>query len=193
MSLLVVAALGAEVAYVDSGVEVLLTGIGKALAAATLARRLSDGPRPDVVVNLGTAGALDSSLTGVHEIDVVTQHDFPYAALEELVGSAGPRAYVLAAGVPPLAVAHLTGRRVLGTGDAFVSDAATALELAARGIQLVDMEAFGLATTCAAFGVPLRCVKAVSDRADAGAADSWLDLVDGCARELGAWIRAAGY
>jgi adenosylhomocysteine nucleosidase len=77
---------------------------------------------------------------------------------------------------------------VLGTGDAFLSDAAMALVLAERGIQLVDMEAYALAATCAAFGVPMRCAKAVSDRADADAADSWLDLLDECARDLAAWV-----
>jgi adenosylhomocysteine nucleosidase len=193
VSLLVVAALHEEVRYVDGDVEVLVTGVGKALAAATLAARLAASPRPDLVVNVGTAGALTSSMSGVYDVDVVTQHDFPYAAIEALAGAGAgavtPRGFRLGSDGPPVAVEDIRGACVLGTGDTFVSDAATALALGGRGIHLVDMEGYGFATACAAFGVPLRCVKAVSDRADADAADSWLDLIDGCALALGAWVR----
>jgi adenosylhomocysteine nucleosidase len=187
--MLVVAALSEEARYVEGDVEVLLTGVGKALAASTLASRLAGGPRPDLVVNIGTAGALDPSMAGIHEVDVVTQHDFPYAAIEALVGAGTPRGYALRPDAPPAPIENVRGRCVLGTGDTFVSDAAAAMSLAGRGIRLVDMEAFGLATTCAAFEVPLRCAKAVSDRADADAAESWLDLIDGCAQALGGWLR----
>jgi adenosylhomocysteine nucleosidase len=193
VSLLVVAALREEARYLDGEVEVLVTGVGKAVAAAVLASRLADtsAPRPDLVVNTGTAGALTSSMAGVYDVDVVTQHDFPYATIEALVGSGRvtPRGFRLGAGGPPVAVDAIGGTCVLGTGDSFVSDPATAMSLASLGIHLVDMEGFGFATTCAAFGVPLRCVKAVSDRADADAADSWLDLIDGCAMALAEWVR----
>lgn len=196
MSLLVVAALREEVRYVDGDVEVLVTGVGKALAATGLAARLAVAPRPSLVVNIGTAGALTAAMAGVHDVDVVTQHDFPYAAISALVGGGpgsggAPVGYRLGADGPPVAVDVLDGACVLGTGDSFVSDAPTAIELAGRGIHLVDMEGYGYATACSAFGVPLRCVKAVSDRADADAAESWLDLIDNCALALGEWLRGA--
>lgn len=190
MSLLVVAALHEEVRYVDSDVEVVVTGVGKALAAAGLASRLASGPPPSLVLNVGTAGALSSPMAGVYDVDVVTRHDFPYEAISALVGpGTAPLGYRLRADGPPAAVDVLEGSCVLGTGDSFVSDAATALSLGGRGIHLVDMEGYGYATVCAAFGVPLRCVKAVSDRADADAAESWLDLIEGCAVALGEWVR----
>jgi len=188
VSLLVVAALHEEVRYVDRDVEVLVTGVGKAMAAARLASRLAES-RPSLVVNVGTAGALASSMAGVYDVDVVTQHDFPYAAIAALVGGGAPVGYRLGSDGPPAPVDAVSGSCVLGTGDSFVSDAATALSLGGRGIHLVDMEGYGYATACAAFGVPLRCVKAVSDRADADAAESWLDLIDGCALALGDWLR----
>jgi len=190
VSLLVVAALHEEVRYVDSDVEVVVTGVGKALAAAGLASRLASGPPPSLVLNVGTAGALSSPMAGVYDVDVVTQHDFPYEAISALVGpGSAPLGFRLRPDGPPAAVDVLEGSCVLGTGDSFVSDAATALSLGGRGIHLVDMEGYGYATVCAAFGVPLRCVKAVSDRADADAAESWLDLIEGCAVALGEWVR----
>lgn len=188
MTVLVVAALAEEVAHLPSHVEVLVTGVGKARAAAALARRLADGS-PDLVVNVGTAGAVDGVITGLVEVNWVTQHDFPYDAIEGLVGSAIDRGFVLRPDQPPQpAAAAPPDSTALATGDAFVASADDARRLASAGIHLVDMEAYGYATVCAEFGVPFRCVKVVSDAADEEAGDSWLDTIDACARSLGNWV-----
>lgn len=187
MTALVVAALAEEVAHV-TGVEVLVTGVGKAVAAAALSRRLAGADRPSVVVNLGTAGALRSGVRGVVEVDHVTQHDFPYAAIELLAGPVD-RGYRLHRDAAPAAVASFPpGATVLATGDVFVADQVRAAEIAAGGVTLVDMEGFAYAAACASFGVPMRCVKAVSDFADDEAGASWLDTIDACARELAGWL-----
>src|SRR4051794_20217758 len=176
MTVLVVAALAEEVRHLDQGVDVAITGVGKARAAAALGRRLADGPRPDVVVNVGTAGAVDGVVRGIVEIGWVTQHDFPYDAIELLVGAGMPRGFALASDAPPAALLEAPpGATALATGDVFVSDAAVAARISAAGIHVVDMEAFGYATACAEFGVAFRCVKAVSDSADEHAGLSWLD------------------
>lgn len=191
--LLVVAALAEEATHLE-GVDVLLTGVGKAAAAAALAKRLADGPRPGVVLNVGTAGALDATYTGVLEIGWVTQHDFPYAAIEALVGPGSvPRGYLLQPDRSPVPTdSPSDGAVALATGDLFVNDPQRAMAIAATGIHVVDMEAFALAAVCAEFGVPFRCVKAVSDSADADAAGNWVDMLDSCARDLAAWVASAG-
>jgi len=184
---LVVAALAEEVAHV-SGVEVLVTGVGKAVAAAALARRLASSERPARVVNVGTAGALRAGVSGLIEVDHVTQHDFPYAAIELLAGPVD-RGYRLHADVAPVPVATFpTDATVLATGDVFVADPVRAAQIAAEGVALVDMEGFAYAAACASFGIPMRCVKAVSDAADDEAGASWLDTIDACARDLAAWV-----
>lgn len=191
MPLLVVAALAEEVAHLPTGVEVLVTGVGKARAAAALGRRLADRPRPDVVVNVGTAGSVDGVITGVVEVTWVTQHDIPYDAIEALVGGTLDRGYALASAATPVPMpTPPSGVTMLATGDVFVADGAHARRLAAQGIHLVDMEAFGFAAACAEFEVPFRCVKVVSDFADESAGESWIDTVDACARSLGEWVAA---
>ena len=187
---LVVAALDEEVAHLPSDVEVLVTGVGKARAAAGLARRLADH-LPDMVVNVGTAGAVDNVLSGLVEVTWVTQHDFPYDAIEALVGTTIDRGFVLAPHAPPQLSPVAPSRSTsLATGDMFVASADEARRLAAAGIHLVDMEAYGYASVCAAFGVALRCVKVVSDTADEAAGASWLDTIDACAHSLGNWVSA---
>ena len=186
--MLVVAALEEEVAHLPGEVDVLVTGVGKARAAAALAVRLADA-KPSVVVNVGTAGAVDGVITGLIEVTWVTQHDFPYDAIEGLVGSTIDRGFVLRPDVPPERAATApAGSTALATGDVFVSSADDARRLAAAGIHLVDMEAYGYASVCAEFGVPFRCVKVVSDSADEAAGDSWLDTINACARSLGEWV-----
>src|SRR4051812_26413108 len=83
------------------------------------------------------------------------------------------------------------GVPTLATGDVFVADAEAGRRIAGTGVHLVDMEAYAYATACAAAAVPMRCVKAVSDAADADAGDSWLDAIDSCARALADWLAAA--
>jgi predicted 5'-methylthioadenosine/S-adenosylhomocysteine nucleosidase len=192
VSLLVVAALHEEVAHLPAGIDVLVTGVGKTRAATALSHRLAVGRLPDAVVNLGTAGAVDGVIGGLVEVGWVTQHDFPYEAIEGLTARPVERGYVLEAVAPPRPLAKApAGVLALATGDMFVSDAAHARRLSAQGIHLVDMEAFALAAACAAFGVPMRCVKVVSDAADETAGESWLDTIDHCARTLGTWLEAA--
>ena len=186
--MLVVAALDEEVAHLPGDVDVLVTGVGKARAAATLAVRLA-AARPTVVVNVGTAGAVDGVITGLVEVTWITQHDFPYDAIEGLVGSAIDRGFVLRPdAAPERAATAPPDSTALATGDVFVSSAEDARRLAAAGIHLVDMEAYGYAAVCAEFGVPFRCVKVVSDAADEAAGTSWLDTIDACARSLGEWV-----
>lgn len=189
MNALVVAALHEEVAHLPGGLDVLVTGVGKARAAAGLARRLADH-RPDVVVNVGTAGAVDGAVTGLVEVGWVTQHDFPYDAIEALVGPDIDRGFALDAQEPPHRSATAPpASTALATGDMFVANLDHARRLSTSGIHLVDMEAFGFATVCAEFGVPFRCVKVVSDAADEDAGASWLDTIDACARSLGEWTQ----
>ena len=186
---LVVAALAEEVAAVPSGIEVLVTGAGKIRAAAELASRLSVGARPAVVVNIGTAGAVDAAVSGVVEIGYVTEHDFPHEAIESLLGIRLPRGYLLRRDEPPApADAPPAGVAAIATGDVFVADAEQARRIAATGIHLVDMESHAYAAVCARFAVPFRCVKVVSDTADADAGESWLDTIESCARRLGDWV-----
>ena len=175
---LLVLALPEEAAYLDAGLPVLLTGMGKINAAASLAGVLAGGALPSEVVNLGTAGALRPGLAGTHEIGRVLQHDLDTPLLEQLVGRPLDGPIELAATGP-----------VLATGDRFVSSDADRDELA-RTADLVDMEGYAIATVARRAQLPVRLVKHVSDEAGDGAALSWQESVDGCARLLADWAAA---
>ncbi|WP_414167302.1 nucleosidase [Streptoverticillium reticulum] len=177
---LLVLAVKEEAAHLDGTLPVLLTGMGKVNAATALATALARGPKPSSIVNLGTAGALTAGWAGsTQEIAVVIQHDLDTDLLHTLTGDTfGGPIKLAGSGTGP----------TLATGDTFVSESAARERLAARA-DLVDMEGYALASVAEQAGVPIRLVKHVSDEADEGAARSWRESVDNCARVLAAWAR----
>ncbi|MQS14358.1 nucleoside phosphorylase [Streptomyces kaniharaensis] len=179
---LLVVAVREEAAYLDDRLPVLLTGIGKINAAAALATVLAQGEKPDEVINLGTAGALRPGWEGTHHVTQVIQHDLDSPALLALTG----RSYGA-----PLIVGRGDGP-VLATGDLFVSDPAARDRLAEHA-DLVDMEGYAVATVAHRAGLPVRLIKHVSDEAGDGAAHSWRESVDDCARHLAHWVAAQGW
>ncbi len=174
---LLVVALAEEAAHLDGSLPILITGMGKVNAASALAATLARGPLPSVVVNLGTAGALRPGLTGTYEVSRVIQHDLDTDLLRELTGLTVGAPLTLGGDGP-----------VLATGDQFVAEATARARLAARA-ELVDMEGYAVASTARMFGVPVRLVKQVSDDAGDGAARTWRESVDDCARALAEWVR----
>ena len=175
-SVLIVVAVEHEAVHLPSDLPLLITGVGKVNAALQVSRALADpAQRPDVVVNVGTAGALHAGMQGTHLIGSVHQHDLNSHALEKLTGNryGGP----ISLGDGP----------TLATGDMFVSDPVTRDTLATRA-DLVDMEGYAVAAACRLAGVPVRLVKHVSDSADEGARTSWLDSVHVASAELLRWL-----
>jgi adenosylhomocysteine nucleosidase len=174
---LLVLAVAEEAAHLDARLPVLLTGMGKVNAATAVASVLARGPRPTAVVNLGTAGALKPGFGGLtHEVSSVIQHDLDSAVLASLTG--------VTYGAP----IGLTGRGpVLATGDVFVADEAARARLAEEA-DLVDMECYAIAQAVRQTGLPVRLVKHVSDDAGEGAAQSWRESVDDCAKQLALWV-----
>ncbi|GAA2378771.1 nucleosidase [Catellatospora methionotrophica] len=173
---LIVVALAEEAAHLDTPYPVLLTGVGKVSAALAVARVLGAGVLPREIVNLGTAGALRSGLGGLHEISRVVQHDFHTATIQAVTGYTFGGPLDLPGAGP-----------VLATGDVFVSDPVLRTALAEHA-DLVDMEGYAVAAAAAAYGVPLRMVKQVSDEADGEAVTGWAEAVDHCARLLAGWL-----
>jgi adenosylhomocysteine nucleosidase len=171
---LIVMAVADEAQHHDGELPLLLTGIGKVNAAVALATVLARGPRPSLVVNLGTAGALQPGVSGTHVVGTVIQHDLDDELLRALTGRSWAAPIVLEDG-PTLA-----------SGDVFVSDGAVRERLAERA-SLVDMEGYAIAAAARAAGVPVRLVKHVSDEADEAAARSWRESVAECGRALSAW------
>jgi adenosylhomocysteine nucleosidase len=173
--LLVVVATRAEAAHVPTGLEVVVTGLGKTAAAVATTRALLPGaPADTTVVNIGTAGALRPGVSGLFEVGAVLNHDMNADAVRAL--GLDPEEYLEIGDSPT----------VLASGDLFVTDPTVRDALAERA-HLVDMEGYAVAYACRALGARIRMVKHVSDSADESALD-WPAVVDRSARALGEWL-----
>ncbi len=174
MSVLVVSATAAEAVHVPAGTQLLVCGIGKVEAAVRTSEAIAR-LRPDLVVNIGTCGALREGVSGLFEPSAVLNHDFDAAGIRAL-------GYDV---TDELSVPGGDGS-VLATGDRFVSDPVVRDGLAQRA-SLVDMEGYAVVRAAQAHGVPVRLAKVVSDSADESALE-WNAVVDACARRLGEWL-----
>lgn len=192
---LVVVALEQEARHFLTDFPVLVTGVGKVRAALAVAHALGGGARPRELVNVGTAGGLHPGMEGTHEIAAVFQHDFDDPALYTVTGrhDGPPLGLSAVRAVTPTPVPGSTTAPggveapVLATGDRFVAGGPLRDRLVTMA-DLVDMEGYAVAAAGAAFGVPTRLVKHVSDPADEGAGDTWVEGVDACARVLAEWV-----
>lgn len=173
---LLVAALDAElVAFPPdlAGFDRLVTGPGKLQATYALTRKLLESDYDEIVV-VGTAGAIDARLDGsVYEIDAAIQHDV--TDIDGIVGQhvSLPRRLEL-------------GRNgvTIATGDHFVDDAEAVAVIRPLGAGLVDMETYAYAWVAAQFDVPIRVIKAISDRAQDDAITDWRTAVTACSGQL---------
>ena len=192
---LVVVALEQEARHFVTDFPVLVTGVGKVRAALAVAHALGGGARPLELVNVGTAGGLHPGMEGTHEIAAVFQHDFDDPALHAVTGRHdGPplelsTTQAVTPSPRPLVPSAPGGTTapVLATGDRFVAGGPLRDRLVTMA-DLVDMEGYAVAAAGAALGVPTRLVKYVSDPADEGAGDTWVEGVDACARVLAEWV-----
>jgi adenosylhomocysteine nucleosidase len=178
---LLVAAHAAELSAFEPeipGFARLLTGVGKLRATYELTRAL-DAAAYDEIVVVGTAGAVDDDLeAGIYDIDAAVQHD-----VKDLEGVRGQHFSL------PTRVE--TGRDgvTIATGDHFVDDADAVAVIHALGARLVDMETYAYIWVAGEFGVPIRILKAVSDRAQDGATTLWDEVVAECSVQLRAALR----
>jgi len=176
---LLVAALASElVAFEDdlAGFERLVTGPGKLQAAFALTRRLDAGGIDEIVV-VGTAGSVDPSVTGLHQIAAAIQHD-----VTDIDGIAGQHVSL------PARVETAGGDAIIATGDHFVDDADVVASIRALGATLVDMETYAYIWVAQQFGTPITVLKAVSDSAQDDAIADWRAAVAACSVTLRAEI-----
>lgn len=139
--------------------KVIYTGVGKVNAAVATARAIMEanslGYHPHVI-NYGTAGSCNPSLEGLHRVTRFVQRDM----------NAEP---IVLRGVTPFEAGYpyidftpdMTHGLTVGTGDQFVHS----LEpwLVDNDIDIVDMEAYAIASVCKRMNVWFDCYKYITD------------------------------
>lgn len=151
--------------------NVLYTGVGKVLAAMSLSQALAE-QKPSVVINLGTAGSKSHATGCVVNPTTFVQRDMDVTAL-------GFEAYQTPFTDMPAVLRYGTRLEAVpeaacGTGDSF-----SVQESFGGGLyDVVDMEAYALASTCRHYDVPFLCLKYISDGADGAATQDWQEALE---------------
>ncbi len=162
---LLVFAMEAEAGQEFNDFDTLFTGVGKVNAAYHLTKRLLSGPKPDLVVNLGTAGSSFFNRGAIVQSEAFVQRDMDVSGLG-LPKYKTPfieEPEVLAYGL----VTREFERGICGSGDNFETTMTKDI------FNLIDMEAYAFAFLCKREELPFLCLKYISDGADESAAEDW--------------------
>ena len=161
---LVLAALESEFFTVEKSIKKIhYTGIGK-INSSRVTTELILQEKPDLILNVGTAGCLKPELLGcVFGVKDVIERDMNAEPL-------APRGEVPLSGQLNICTSDF-GTLRCATGDSFV----TKMDpwLLRREVELVDMELFAVAKIAEHYGAKWRSIKFASDLADENAAETW--------------------
>ena len=133
-------------------------GVGKINATYNTLRLISIH-KPKIVINYGTAGAINTKLKGIVECTKFYQRDMDVRGLNFELGE-----------TPFDKVKEIVisdNGYSCGTGDSFV-DKKIDME-----VDVVDMEAYAIAKVCMLENIEFKCFKYISDNADKNASIDW--------------------
>jgi len=133
-------------------------GVGK-INATYNTLKLIQIHKPKIIVNYGTAGAINTKLKGIVECTKFYQRDMDVRGLDFKLGE-----------TPFDKVNEIIisdNGYSCGTGDNFVNQK---IEME---VDVVDMEAYAIAKVCMLENIEFKCFKYISDNADENANNDW--------------------
>jgi len=134
------------------------TGVGK-INATYNTLRLINFHKPKIIINYGTAGAINAELKGIIECTKFYQRDMDVRSLNFELGE-----------TPFDKIKEIIISQngySCGTGDSFVNKKID------MKVDIVDMEAYAIAKICKLENIEFRCFKYISDNADENANIDW--------------------
>jgi adenosylhomocysteine nucleosidase len=134
------------------------TGVGK-INATYNTLKLVNIYKPKIIINYGTAGAINPGLKGIVECSTFYQRDMDVTGLDFKLGET-PYDNIKEIIISKNAYS-------CGTGDSFVNK-----EINIK-VDVVDMEAYAIAKVCKLENIEFKCFKYISDSADDNANIDW--------------------
>ena len=152
-----------DVSFPDCTVDYCKTGIGKVNAALAVADAVA-GQKPDLILNVGTAGSVDKEVDSIVICDTFVDRDmkkckdfgvdFHFDFKKELQDI-------------PL-IRHWNTANICNTGDLFVTEIIDEADA-------FDMENFAVAALCKRRGIPFVSVKYITDKIGENSVKHWAD------------------
>lgn len=149
----ILAALKEEFHHEDYSAMTHYSGVGKVNAAMKATEViLSPYYRPECIINVGTVGALNPGMSGLYECGIFQDRDLPKEFNPEMLVTDDTKC-------------------ICSTGDNFLENKDSINE--EYPPDLVDMEAFAIATVCREYNVKFVCYKFVTDYVNQESSDDW--------------------
>ncbi len=154
-SIFVISALEIET---NNSNQIIHSGVGKVNAALAV-ENIINLKKPKAIINYGTVGKINSSLTGLVECTQFIQHDIDASPLGFQRGETP---------FDKISQIKLSEEGyICATGDSFVTNKTNI------NADVVDMEAFALAKGCFLKNTIFKCYKYITDEADTAASEDW--------------------
>ncbi len=147
-------------------IPIVYSGIGKINAAIATFQAIQRY-QPQLIINFGTVGKINPTLSGLVTINKVIQRDISAEPL-------APRGIVPLSSKPNEFIVNTAGY-VCGTGDSFVTQHDP--WLTEQGVDVVDMELFAIAAISFEHNVKWISYKYISDAANEDSAHEWSSKV----------------
>lgn len=157
------------------------TGFGKVQAGLSAYHAIIE-EKPDIVINFGSSGALNHELGEIFICTRFIDRDLSKIAIPGIICELDFSEEITK-------ITHFNGHPIYNTvssGDSFV----TKPEDAGSGADVVDMEAFAIASACRKVGLPFISVKYVSDIIGKNSLKAWAEKLDDTRRELEGFFNA---
>jgi adenosylhomocysteine nucleosidase len=152
---------------------IVFTGVGKINTCINLYEAITNF-KPNLVLNLGSAGSLKKDLRGVVEVSSVIERDFDARPLCE-------RGLIPFEDHKNKYSSGFDGV-ICASGDSFVHEEDS--WLTDNLVDVVDMELIAIAKTCNFLGVPWRSFKFISDYVGRNKSDEWKTGIKESSTEL---------
>jgi len=167
-AMIVIAALESEIKAhsLPDHIPIVYSGIGKINAAIATFQAIQRY-QPQLIINFGTVGKINPTLSGLVTINKVIQRDISAEPL-------APRGIVPLSSKPNEFIVNTAGY-VCGTGDSFVTQHDP--WLTEQGVDVVDMELFAIAAISFEHNVNWISYKYISDAANEDSAHEWSSKV----------------
>lgn len=157
----------------DNDINYVRTGVGKASAAARLAKAIEEY-KPELVINLGTAGTVRHQVGEIVLCTRFVDRDMKAVNLpginHEIEMSDLDRQFVCESATIKLGSCN--------TGDSFLTELSNAED------DVYDMESYAEAFLCKELGIPFIAIKYVTDRIGENSVKHWEDKLADARNEL---------
>ena len=157
------------------------TGIGKTKSAMRLTKHICER-KPDLVLNIGTAGTVQHNVGDIFVVNRFIDRDFEVANLPNVTFEIDGMELLNSNAALKNWLSQQTNAGTCSTGDTFVT------EISDFQADVVDMEAFAQASVCKEFGVPFLSVKFVTDVIGKNSVMEWESKLEEAREGLGVWF-----